>query len=488
MGLSWFIINLSSILAGIMQVLIVTNKDSLNQLLAEHFREQFKAQVYLTTDLDAAKKELESSEQYNLILIKNPRAHEIDPSLGPETPDDLALLPKEFDYAHRILNLLYDLSRETAVIIIGDYDSSFQNFECISDRLRLEELNRVVFKRLKLKKEDFSHIKLPDYVAIPIKDLLALTQVPCDLFIKLNRKEGEDYLKRFKEGDDFSIEDIKTYQNAGVNYLYVRKDERDTFYQGLTKESLLKIKELPTAEVDEKIKINSSIFQASSLFMRELGITEGTLHMVETSLKTIQYMVTQESKIGIFLKKLLQSQESYSFKRSALISALSYQVLPQMDWGSGDQIQQIFMKIHTVSFYHDLGLEEESHLKVLFKDQFDEMNKFTSKERDLILNHAQKMATLMQGIPKLPQGVDLIVKQHHGQSNGIGFPEKLSSGISPLAIFFIVMEHFAALLLDSKDKIQFEPIFDELYKKHTLPSYRKVVDVLKDRFLPTYRA
>lgn len=475
-------------MAGIMQVLIVTNKDSLNQLLAEHFREQFRAKTFATCDLEAAKKELESNEDYNVVVVKNPRPSEVDPTLKAEIHDDPALLPKEFDYAHRILNLLYDHSRETSVIIVGDYDSSFQNFECISDRLRLEELNRVVIKRLKLKKEDFAHVKLPDYVAIPIKDLLALTAVPCDLFIKLNRKDGEDYLKRFKEGDDFSVEDIKTYQNVGVNYLYVRKDERDTFYQGLTKESLSKIKDLATAEVEDRIKINSSIFQASSLFMRELGITEGTIHMVETSLKTIQFMVTQESKIGLFLKKLLQSQESYGFKRSALISAISHQVLPQMDWGSGDQLQQIFMKIHTVSFYHDLGLEEESHIKILFKEEADKLNHFTTRERDLVLNHAHKMAALMQGIPKLPQGVDLIVKQHHGQTNGIGFPEKLSSGISPLAIFFIVMEHFATLLLECKDKIQFEPIFDELYKKHTLPSYRKVVDVLKERFLPTYRA
>lgn len=471
-----------------MQVLIVTNKESLNQLLADHFREQFKAKVLTTVELEVAKTELESNDKYNLILIKNPRYQEIYPDEKFNETEKPPALPKEFDYAHRILNLLYDHSYETSVIIIGDYDTSFQNFECISERLRLEELNRVVFKRLKLRKEDYSHIKLPDYVAIPVKDLIALTSVPCDLFIKLNRKEGEDFLKRFKEGDDFSIEDIKNYQNAGVDYLYVRKDERDTFYQGLTKESLLKIKNLSSAEVEEKIKINSSIFQASSLFMRELGITEGTIHMVETSLKTIQHMVTQESKIGNFLKKLLQSQESYSFKRSALISALSYQVLPQMDWGSGDQLQQIFLKIHTVSFYHDLGLEEEAHFKILFKDQFDGLNKFTSKERELILNHAQKMATLMQGIPKLPQGVDLIVKQHHGQTNGIGFPEKLSSGISPLAIFFIVIEHFSTLILESNEKIQFEPIFDEMYKRHNLPSYRKVVDTLKNRFCPTYKS
>ncbi len=469
-----------------MQILIITNKDSLNQLLSDHFRDQFRAQVLATTDLEVAKKELELSDKYNLIIIKNPKYMEIYPNEKVNEQDSLQI-PKEFDFAHRILNLLYDQSLDCSVIIIGEYDASFQNFECISDRLILEELNRVVFKRLKLKKEDYAHIKLPDYVAIPVKDLHALATVPCDLFIKLNRKEGEDYLKRFKEGDDFSIEDIKSYQKAGVDYLFVRKDERDVFYQGLTKESLLKIKDLSNAEVDEKIKINSSIFQASSLFMRELGITEGTVHMVETSLKTIQHMVTSESKIGIFLKKLLQSQESYSFKRSALISAISYQVLPQMDWGSGDQLQQMFLKIHTVSFYHDLGLEEESHLKILFKNQFDESNKFTSKERDLILNHAQKMATLMQGISKLPQGVDLIVKQHHGQTNGIGFPEKLSSSISPLAIFFIVIEHFASLLLECSDKIQFEPLFDEMYKRHNLPSYRKVVDTLKNRFCPTYK-
>lgn len=449
-----------------MNVIILTAKEALNKILSEHFREQFKAHVYSFLDVQSALNEILQNDQIKLIVIKNNE--------------------EDQNFATKVLNQLYDLSRETPVIIIGEYDQSFTNYETIGERLILEELNRVVIKRLKLKREDYAHLKLPDYIPIPVGDLLGLKIVPCDLFIKLNKKEGEDYLKRFKQNDDFSEDDIKTYREAGVTHLFVRKDERDVFYQGFTKDSLVKLRDFPLASVDEKVKITSSIFQTSSHFVRELGLSEATIQVVETSIKSLQQFVTGD-KLGNLLKKLLQSEESYSYKRSAMISAISYHVLPEMDWGSGDQLQQIFQKIHTVSFYHDLSLENEEHLKILFKDDFSAQTKLTSKERDIILNHAQKMATLMQGIPKLPQGVDLIVKQHHGQSNGIGFPDKLTSSISPLAIFFIVVEHFVTLLLEYKEKINFELIFDELYRVHTLPSYRKVVDALRVKFASTYR-
>lgn len=449
-----------------MNVIILTAKEALNKILSEHFREQFKAHVYSFLDVQMALDEIIQNDQVKVIIVKN---NEEDQS-----------------FATKVLNQLYDLGRETPVIIIGEYDQSFTNYETIGERLILEELNRVVIKKLKLKREDYAHLKLPDYIPIPVADLLGLRIVPCDLYIKLNKKEGEDYLKRFKQNDDFSEDDIKTYREAGVTHLFVRKDERDIFYQGFTKDSLIKLREFPAAGIDEKVKISSSIFQTSSHFVRELGLSEATIQVVETSIKSLQQLVTAD-KLGNLLKKLLQSEESYSYRRSAMISAISYHVLPEMDWGNGDQLQQIFQKIHTVSFYHDLNLENEDHLKILFKDQFVSNSKLTSKERDIVLNHAQKMATLMQGIPKLPQGVDIIVKQHHGQSNGIGFPDKLSSSISPLAIFFIVIEHFVTLLLEYKEKINFEVIFDELYNTHTLPSYRKIIDVLRLKFSPTYR-
>ena len=86
-------------------------------------------------------------------------------------------------------------------------------------------------------------------------------------------------------------------------------------------------------------------------------------------------------------------------------------------------------------------IEEEKLLKIMDLDSLRKAN-LTPRERDAVLNHANKAALLAQTYPRLPQGVDIIIKQHHGVSNGVGFPEALTAGISPMAIFFVVVEDF----------------------------------------------
>ena len=115
-----------------MNVIILTAKEALNKILSEHFREQFKAHVYSFLDVQMALDEIIQNDQVKVIIVKN---NEEDQS-----------------FATKVLNQLYDLGRETPVIIIGEYDQSFTNYETIGERLILEELNRVVIKKLKLKR------------------------------------------------------------------------------------------------------------------------------------------------------------------------------------------------------------------------------------------------------------------------------------------------------------------------------------------------
>lgn len=69
----------------------------------------------------------------------------------------------------------------------------------------------------------------------------------------------------------------------------------------------------------------------------------------------------------------------------------------------------------------------------------------------------------------------MIIKQHHGVSNGVGFPEVLTSAISPMAIFFIVVEDFVTCVLEQGNTDNFTSIMKYLKERYQLPTYRKVV-------------
>ncbi len=145
-----------------------------------------------------------------------------------------------------------------------------------------------------------------------------------------------------------------------------------------------------------------------------------------------------------------------------------------MEWGSQEQQNILLEKITMVSFFHDIHLEEERLLKIMDTKALKKAN-LTPNEKDLVMNHANKAALLIQSYPKLPQGVDLIIKQHHGVSNGVGFPEFFTAGISPMAIFFMVIEDFVTQMLEQKDLSGIPNILIHLKAKYELPTYRKVV-------------
>jgi hypothetical protein len=98
----------------------------------------------------------------------------------------------------------------------------------------------------------------------------------------------------------------------------------------------------------------------------------------------------------------------------------------------------------------------------------------------LVANHANRAALLVQSYPRLPQGVDQIIKQHHGVSNGVGFPENLTPALSPMVVFFIVVEDFATQILQLKEGDKLSSVIPGLKERYRIISFRKVVNELEN--------
>ena len=155
-----------------------------------------------------------------------------------------------------------------------------------------------------------------------------------------------------------------------------------------------------------------------------------------------------------------------------------------MGWGTGEQLQNNFDKLSFLCFFHDIHLSRPELLKVFSKEEL-ENGGFSPEEEEIINNHANKIATFVQSFPHAPSGVDVLLRQHHGTLNGVGFTERYSASISPMAIAFIVVERFVSLLLElSEDqfinyKTYLPNIFGTLRSIFQVPSYKRVIDTLE---------
>ena len=103
------------------------------------------------------------------------------------------------------------------------------------------------------------------------------------------------------------------------------------------------------------------------------------------------------------------------------------------------------------------------------------------KQKDTVMNHANMASTLVQKFPKTPPDVDIIIRQHHGTSNGIGFSDRPNSSLSSLSIIFIVVEFFVDEILSFENGVStMEGIFTKMEEYFAIPSYRKTVHALKE--------
>lgn len=443
------------------KILLIEPSESIGELLTKNLQRNFDADVSFAKSAEEGVAALKSGEEFALVLARN-------------------------QSAAPVLNCLYDLSLKTPFIVIGDFEHVYKKYALVSDQLRLEEINRLVLKALGMKKEDFEHLKLPDYVPFSVKHFYLMSKSPCDVYIKLLKKTGDEYVKRLKTGDCFAKDDLKKYEEFGVSDFYILKETYDSFMEGLLTQTLNSLKSPHSME--ETVEVIGDSFVIGSDLMRALGITPVCIALVNQTIQTMKNQILKSDKLGPLLKKILEDHMSYSFRHSYLICALSYTLLPKMEWGSAEQQANLLEKICMVSYFHDIYLDNEKLLKI---GSLEEMRsaKLSSRETDQLVNHAHHAATLVQSYPRLPQGVDVIIKQHHGATNGVGFPESLTAAISPLAIFFMVVEDFATKILEMKGPEEhlaqsMRQALVPLKEKYQLPSYRKIVTEIENLLTP----
>ncbi len=447
------------------KILLIEPNETVGDLIKQNLKREFDAKVHVCRSGEEAVVSIKKAEYFDLYISRN----QTD-AVVPKEPEPVAAL---------VLNALYDNSLKTPLIVIGEFEHSLKKFALVAEQLRIDDLNRLVLKALNLKREEFSHLKMPDYLPFPTSHFYLMTLCPCDVYIKLAKRTGEEFVKRLHFGEAFTKEDLKKYEEIGLKELFVLKDDRELFLNGLLTQSLKNLR--GNHEPIKAVEVTGDSFLISADLLKTLGITPACVAMVDQTIAHMRTQITKSDKLGTLLKKMFDNQMSFSYRRSYMINLVSFTLLPKMEWGSSEQQQMLLEKISMVSFFHDIYLEEERHLKVMSKEDL-KVTKLSPRERDLILNHANKAALLIQNYPKLPSGIDQIIKQHHGVSNGVGFPEVLSTSISPMAIFFIVVEDFVTQVLENQDLAKMPIILADLKLKYTLPTYRKILTEIEGIF------
>lgn len=390
---------------------------------------------------------------------------------------DLIVCEKQVGDENTILKVFYFVKSnkyQIPVFLLGEEFRLKEEVEMF-ERANWKAVIKKAAKILNVTAESMVNKDVPDFYPIPMRHFLHLTDTNVDIYDFGREKEDDPqmFFLKFKSGDSIDKKLIEEFIVNKKEFFYVPKFDRLKFinyYSEKITRNLVRTQE----SLKGRVTATASAFYASQELMNISGMDTVAIEAAKTTITSMMKVAEESQGLSELLDILERDRTSYLYNHALLIAAVAHFIVPRMEWGTKEQKE----KICIAAFFHDIAIPDDRLARVCSKEAFA-AGAFTTKDKDRILKHASIAAEMLKEFPQTPIGTEMIVLQHHGQVNGIGFPEGHNSNLTPLAIVFYVVEEYVNTLLNTpKDKYNKEVVLEHFRQRFNKGYYRKTIDAL----------
>ncbi|MBT7609024.1 MAG: hypothetical protein HN576_04670 [Bacteriovoracaceae bacterium] len=447
------------------QVIIINDDKKYAQFIKSGISSVAQKEVIISASATDAIEQIKNIEQIDLIISKYSIKKE--PSFK--------ILNRYLLKESRIVNLFI---LEHADIELPSY--AYQ----ISDFKDPKKVINACLREMGLKLYDESKNSKDGFKKINVKFLNHIKIAPCDIFIRiLKAKTKDQYIKRVHKGDIIDRQLIDRYSSNNIQYLFVGSKNHQLLIRCIYAQFSM-ILSRNTISLERRVKVTEDSYSFCLEQISEHNFNLATVNLTNSiinSLKKSIIQVSNKKKTIELIKLLINDTDSFRYKHTHMISLFSASIINNSKWGNREQI----LKLIQVAFFHDLTLTEDKYALIESEEELN-LSNFHNDEKQLILNHAHESSKLAGKFPNLSTGVSLIIKQHHGKQNGIGFSDSLNVNmISKLALVFIIAEKFTCNFLkklESGNKVKFPILIQELRSEYPTRTIQVIIDSLMKSF------
>lgn len=321
-----------------------------------------------------------------------------------------------------------------------------------------------------------SPTEIEEYSDIPFSLLKSIKTPPCDIFIEILKNNSPHQIKLFNKNEPIDQLTVEKYFDKGLRLSKVFSKEKKQLLNSISNEHFITLLDDNTPDIVGKA------LDTSLLLLKEIGFNSTSTQLIEGVVDAINKNLKNSSDKGMSeIKNLLESKASRYYKKAHLTSIISGKVLSKAEWAT-HRHQDLLTFISLMS---DITLEKEEMLYITSAKDLSN-SRLSQVDKDKIWTHARDAFNLIQAYKDRPLESDLLILEHHGNKNGIGFSENLNAQLSKLIIIFRICEDFSIELLKLKDlnaDIKLMDIFQHLYLKHDKKILHLVIDDLKKCFI-----
>ncbi len=380
------------------------------------------------------------------------------------------------DTANLINDYLIENNLEISLLVLGGtVKKTTEHTISIANDKDWEKVVSTSAKVLGISEDVLAKKIVPDYVAIPVRYLLNLDTVNCDVFIRIKKSATEfQYVKRIHNGDTFSKESVQRYMEQGLEFFYVPKEHHKNFAIFLSNRLVDKI-ESPQLNETQKIQIMGESYDIATKEIIKLGFNSETIQLTDTIIDNMVKNFEKSPEMSGLLHKVINSKTGLIYQRSHMTSVVACEVIRNLKLN--DHLAN--EKIAFAAFFHDIMLTDRDELTKI--NSFEELEKAQLSEADwdLVFNHANEASLLIKNHPEAPIGADEIIRHHHGAFNGKGFSNAIEK-LPDLSKIFIIAHHFVMELIKFKENGgEPKPITEELFKRYPSPDIAIIIKALE---------
>ena len=282
------------------------------------------------------------------------------------------------------------------------------------------------------------------YSKIGIDDFTLGKNITFPIFIRLAH---EKYIKIAHHGENLSQEKVRDYKAKGIRFLYVQREDFKKyadFNLVLTKLATKSNKISPGKKLN--LAKHTSELILERIYSDEIGKEEFESAAAVTE-STLEIIMENESLFNLL--DLLNQCSDQFYAHSLGVSLYSCLIAKQLRWNS----PKTLTKISIIGMFHDLGFKEIDP-KVFRKNRMD----LNADEVKLMETHVERGVSLLAKTGCFPDDLLQVIKQHHENCIGTGYPARLvKARIHPLARLIAVAEEFCDFVLGYGGQVKVSP-------------------------------
>ncbi len=440
------------------QIVIIENNETLRSLIEMIMMKCLGLNVVSQNNADEAMAFLETDFNNELIICRD--------NIGGEKSTLL------------IIEFLKNNKLNVPLIVLGEVVSDYPNLFCLNlfDDSSWKEIVYKAGAILNIEINLKQNLQTQSFTPVGINYFLNIGDscIHSDIYIRVKKGDEYHFIKRFHAGEQLIQKDIEKYKSSGLKFFYISKDQFKDFVDQSTIDLALKLGDKKKSGKDRN-KLNSDSYNLTAERIQCLGIDEISVQLVEASVLSMKESLGEKNALNAFLESLQSNKNSYGFAHSYLSCLILHQIAHNFYWFTF----RVKEKITLITYFHDISLPEE----LVGYNSADEVmsSQLVQSDRDLINNHAMLAANIVGAFEFVPEEVSSIIREHHGATNGIGFPSNLNISISPISQMFIVVEDFVDQFLKIKSvpsEADINRILSKIQSKYTKLTYEKTATAL----------